>query len=134
MQEEAREARLARSAADDIRAGLSGDDRAQNTRRVRAGFAAIQRGDYTNYIGRERLARLSAEVKARGRKHSPVPRLSKPEKSVEGQEDVSERTLRAVVARGLASFCKIQPTCARPARVSPAARPGLVPPVIPSHL
>ena len=68
QEEEAREARLARSAADDILAGLSGDDRDQITKRVRAGFAAIQRGDYTDYIGREGLARLRAEVKARGRK------------------------------------------------------------------
>src|SRR5437588_13124894 len=68
QEEEAREARLARPAADDILAGLTGDARAEITKRVRAGFTAIEHGKYTDYLGREGLAQLSAGVKARGRK------------------------------------------------------------------
>jgi antitoxin ParD1/3/4 len=68
QEEEAREARLARPAADDILAGLSGGDRAEIAKRVRAGFVAIGRGEYVDYAGREGLELLRAEVKARGRK------------------------------------------------------------------
>jgi putative addiction module CopG family antidote len=68
QEEEAREARNARHAADDILAQLSGAELALVNRRVRRGFAAIERGEYTDYIGLDGLDRLAAEVKARGRK------------------------------------------------------------------
>jgi putative addiction module CopG family antidote len=68
QEEEAREARSARPAAGDILAKLSAEEVALVTGRVREGFAAIGRGEYTDYIGREGLDRLGAEVKVRGRK------------------------------------------------------------------
>lgn len=37
-------------------------------RRIREGFAAIERGEYTDYVGREGLKQLAASVKERGRK------------------------------------------------------------------
>ena len=69
MQEEERStARTARQAADDLLAQLSAEELALAKRRAREGFAAIERGEYTEYVGREGLNRLAAEVKARGRK------------------------------------------------------------------
>ncbi len=68
QEEEAREARMAHRAADDILAQLSPEDLALVNRRAREGFAAIERGAYTDYIGRAGLDKLAAEVKARGRK------------------------------------------------------------------
>ena len=68
QEEEAREARTARRAADDILAQLSSEEVALVNRRARQGFAAIERGEYTEYIGRAGLDTLAAEVKARGRK------------------------------------------------------------------
>jgi hypothetical protein len=68
QEQEAREARLAGPAVDDILAELSGGDRAEIAKRVRAGFAAIGRGEYVDYAGREGLDLLRADVKARGRK------------------------------------------------------------------
>jgi putative addiction module CopG family antidote len=69
MQEhEALEARTARSAANDILAQLSSAELALVSRRTREGFAAIDRGEYTDYVGREGLAKLAAGVKARSRR------------------------------------------------------------------
>ncbi|SPF56041.1 hypothetical protein SBA4_770005 [Candidatus Sulfopaludibacter sp. SbA4] len=68
QEEEAREARLARPAADAILGDLTSEEEAAIHQRVRAGFAAIERGDFIDYIGREGLASLAAGVKARGRK------------------------------------------------------------------
>lgn len=68
QEEEAREARTARAAADGILAQLSSQEVALVNRRARAGFAAIERGEYTDYIGRAGLDKLATEVKARGRK------------------------------------------------------------------
>jgi len=68
QEEEAREARLARPAADAIVAELTDADKASLRGRARAGFAAIERGEYTGYMGREGLAELAAEVKSRGRR------------------------------------------------------------------
>ena len=68
QEEEAREARLARSAADQLIGKLTDADRASIRERARAGFAAIERGEYSEYIGREGLAQLAAGVKSRGRK------------------------------------------------------------------
>ena len=68
QEEEAREAKLARSAAGETLDELTNADRASIRERARAGFAAIERGEYTDYIGREGLAQLAAGVKSRGRK------------------------------------------------------------------
>src|SRR3974390_550071 len=68
QEEEAREARTARRAADDTLAQLSAAELAFVKRDVRGGLAAIERGEYSDYIGREGLATLAAEVKTRGRK------------------------------------------------------------------
>jgi antitoxin ParD1/3/4 len=68
QEEEARDARLARSLSDDILNELTSDELTSVHERVRAGFAAIERGEYTSYTGREGLAQLAAGVKSRGRK------------------------------------------------------------------
>jgi putative addiction module CopG family antidote len=68
MEEEFREARLARLAADEILDELTDVDKASIRQRAEAGFAAIERGEYTDYVGREGLGHLAAEVKSRGRK------------------------------------------------------------------
>ncbi len=68
QEEEAREARLARSAADDIVNELTAEEKASLRERALAGFAAIERGEYTGYVGREGLGRLAAGVKSRGRR------------------------------------------------------------------
>jgi hypothetical protein len=68
QEEEAREARLARSAADEILDELTDADKASIRQRVQAGFVAIERGGYTGYVGREGLGHLAAGVKSRGRK------------------------------------------------------------------
>ena len=68
QEEEAREARLARSAVDDILAGLTAAEKTVIRRNVRSGVRSMERGEYTDYVGREGLARLAAQVKARGRK------------------------------------------------------------------
>ena len=69
MQEaEARDARMARSRADDVLSSLTTAEAASLNERIRAGFAAIERGEFTDYVGREGLADLAAGVKARGRK------------------------------------------------------------------
>ena len=68
QEEETRDARNARRTADEILAQLSGADLALVNRRARQGVAAIERGEYADYRGREGLAKLAAEVKARGGK------------------------------------------------------------------
>ena len=68
QEEEAREARQARKSSDNILALLSQDELEPLKRQVRDGFAAIGRGEYTDYAGREGLNQLAAAVKARGRK------------------------------------------------------------------
>lgn len=68
QEEEVREARLASPAADEVLDELTGAGRASIRERVRAGFAAIERGEYTDYVGREGLGRLAAGVKSHGRK------------------------------------------------------------------
>ena len=47
---------------------LTGADKASIRERARAGFAAIERGEDTEYSGREGLAQLATGVKSRGRK------------------------------------------------------------------
>ncbi len=68
QEEELREARLARLAADEILDELTDADKASIRQRAEAGFAAIERGEYTDYVGREGLGHLAAEVKSRGRR------------------------------------------------------------------
>src|ERR1019366_966535 len=68
QEEEAREARLARLAADEILDELTDSDKASIRQRVQTDFAAIERGEYTDYVGREGLGHLAAGVKSRGRK------------------------------------------------------------------
>ena len=68
QEEELREARLARLAADQILDRLTDADKASIHERAQAGFAAIERGEYTDYEGREGLGSLAAGVKSRGRK------------------------------------------------------------------
>jgi len=68
QEEEAREARLARPAADAILGDLTSEETAAIRQRASAGFAAIERGEFTDYSGRGGLDRLAAGVKARGRK------------------------------------------------------------------
>ena len=68
QEEEAREARLAQAAADEILDELTAREKVSMRDRVRARFAAIERGEYTDYAGRAGLAQLAAAVKSRGRK------------------------------------------------------------------
>ena len=68
QEEEAREARLAGIAADEILDELTDADKDTIRERVHAGFAAIERGEYADYVGREGLGNLAAGVKSRGRK------------------------------------------------------------------
>jgi antitoxin ParD1/3/4 len=67
QEEEAREARLARSAAEGMLGDLTNAEKASISERAQAGFAAIERGEYTDYVGREGLGHLAAGVKSRGR-------------------------------------------------------------------
>jgi putative addiction module CopG family antidote len=68
QEEEAREAGLARSTAQEIINGLTASQLALARKGVVKGVAAIERGEYTEYTGREGLDRLAADVKARGRR------------------------------------------------------------------
>ena len=68
QEEEAREARLARPAADGILGELPDAVKASIRERAQAGFAAIERGEFTDYQGREGLKQLAAGVKSRGRR------------------------------------------------------------------
>jgi putative addiction module CopG family antidote len=68
QEEEFRDARLARLAAGQILDQLTDADKTSVHERAQAGFAAIERGEYTDYVGREGLGNLAAEIKSRGRK------------------------------------------------------------------
>jgi putative addiction module CopG family antidote len=68
QEEEAREVRLSRAAADGMLDDLTDREKASIRQRVLSGFAAIERGEYTDYVGREGLGQLAAGVKSRGRK------------------------------------------------------------------
>jgi antitoxin ParD1/3/4 len=67
-EEDARAIRLAKPSAEDILADLSGEQIEGIRQRVRAGIESLERGDFTEYEGREGLNKLSESVKARGRK------------------------------------------------------------------
>lgn len=66
--EEARAVRLAKPSAEDLLTDLTADQLEGIRRRVLAGIESIAAGKYTDYEGREGLARLATEVKAEGRK------------------------------------------------------------------
>lgn len=68
QEDEAREAKLARQSAGDVVALLTATELRPLNQRVREGFAAIECGEYTDYVGREGLEQLAANVKASGRK------------------------------------------------------------------
>ncbi|HEY6763564.1 MAG TPA: type II toxin-antitoxin system ParD family antitoxin [Candidatus Sulfotelmatobacter sp.] len=65
---DARTLRLAKPAAEDILADLTEWQLDSIRKRVRDGIEEIQAGKFTEYEGREGLARLADEVKAGGRR------------------------------------------------------------------
>ena len=67
QEEEAGEARRARTAVDDILAELTLREVRPLQRRVREELSALDRGEYVEYLGREGLEKLAAGVKTRGR-------------------------------------------------------------------
>src|ERR1700730_14023402 len=67
-EEDQRAIRLAKPSAEDILSDLTGQQIAGIRERVRAGIASIDRGEYTEYDGRDSLQRLPENVKARGRR------------------------------------------------------------------
>lgn len=66
--EDARAVRLAKPTAEDILTDLTGEQLDGIRRRVMAGIESVEAGEYTEYEGREGLAKLAGGVKARGRK------------------------------------------------------------------
>ena len=62
QEEEAREASRAQAAAGEILDELTAAEKAAVPDRVRTRFAAIERGEYTDYAGRAGLAQLAAAV------------------------------------------------------------------------
>ncbi len=67
-EEDTRAVRLARPTAEDILTDLTGQQLDGIRRRVLASIESIEAGEYTEYEGREGLAKLADGVKARGRK------------------------------------------------------------------
>jgi len=67
-EEDARAIRLAKPSAEDILADLSGEQIEGIRQRVRASIESLERGDFTEYEGKEGLNKLSQAVRARGRK------------------------------------------------------------------
>jgi len=68
QEEDTRAVRLARPTAEDILTDLTGQQLDGIRRRVLASIESIEAGEYTEYEGREGLAKLADGVKARGRK------------------------------------------------------------------
>jgi antitoxin ParD1/3/4 len=66
--EEAREVRLAQPSAEDVIADLTPQQLEHIRLRVLAGIESMERGEYSEFTGRDGLAELAAGVKARGRK------------------------------------------------------------------
>jgi antitoxin ParD1/3/4 len=66
-QDDLRAERLAEPTLEDVLTDLTAQQVDSIRQRVLEGIAEMERGEYTEYEGREGLARLSAEVKARGR-------------------------------------------------------------------
>ena len=67
-EDDQRALRLASPTAEDLFADLDADQIEGIRQRVRAGIASVERGDFTEYVGRTGLATLTAGVKARGRR------------------------------------------------------------------
>ena len=66
--QESRDIRLAKPAAEDVIAGLTEQQVESIRQRVRAGVESVERGEYVDYVGLEGLKELAAGVKARGRR------------------------------------------------------------------
>jgi antitoxin ParD1/3/4 len=66
-QDDLRAERLAEPTIEDMLADLTAQQQNSIRERVLAGIAEIDRGEFTEYEGREGLAKLTAEVKASGR-------------------------------------------------------------------
>jgi antitoxin ParD1/3/4 len=67
-EEDERAVRLAKPSAEDILTDLTEQQLEGIRRRVRAGMASIDAGQYTEYEGREGLKELAEGVKSKGRK------------------------------------------------------------------
>ena len=65
-EQDARTIRLAKPNAEDILSNLSGEQIEGIRQRVRASIESLERGDFTEYEGREGLNKLSKTVKAKG--------------------------------------------------------------------
>jgi antitoxin ParD1/3/4 len=68
QQDEAREARLAKPASGHLIADLGEQQRDSIRQLVRARIESVERGEYTDYVGPDGLQKLTAGVKARGRR------------------------------------------------------------------
>ena len=66
--QESRDIRLAKPAAEDVIADLTEQQAESIRHRVRASVEAVEHGEYVDYVGREGLKELAAGVKARGRR------------------------------------------------------------------
>lgn len=69
-EDDARALRLARPSAADIAADLTAQQVEGIRRRVGAAIAGMDRGEYSEYAGREGLGKLAAELKASGRRRA----------------------------------------------------------------
>ena len=67
-QEDERTMRLATPTVEDIVTNLTAVQSEEIRKRVLEGIADMEQGRYTEYEGREGLAQLTADIKARGRK------------------------------------------------------------------
>jgi len=65
--QESRDIRLAKPAAEDVIADLTEQQVESIRHRVRTSVEAVEHGEYVDYVGREGLKELAAGVKARGR-------------------------------------------------------------------
>ena len=65
--QESRDIRLAKPAAEDMIADLTEQQVESIRQRVRASVESVERGEYVDYVGREGLKELADGVKARGR-------------------------------------------------------------------
>jgi antitoxin ParD1/3/4 len=68
QQDEVGEARLANPAAGHLIADLGEQQRESIRQLVRARIESVKRGEYTDYVGPDGLQKLTAGVKARGRR------------------------------------------------------------------
>jgi antitoxin ParD1/3/4 len=75
-EQDQRALRLANPTVDDLIADLSEAQNAAIRKRVLAGIDAIDGGDFTEYQGGDGLAKLSEQVKTRGRKRLETRRQS----------------------------------------------------------